>query len=90
MYVCVIHFFHVLLNPQQTAILESGSTNSHLEAKVFRCLGSWFSVYAVPESVIINSKLLSSPFDALVSDICLIAYNRFIDWNNGGKTIQFL
>ncbi|KAK2159787.1 hypothetical protein LSH36_146g03000 [Paralvinella palmiformis] len=53
-----------------TAILESGSTNSHLEAKVFRCLGSWFSVYAVPESVIINSKLLSSPFDALRNKDC--------------------
>ena len=50
----------------QTAVIEGSTDDSKLQAKVFRCLGSWFNVCTIPQDVMVNSPLLMAPFQALV------------------------
>ncbi|XP_071133816.1 transportin-3-like [Mytilus galloprovincialis] len=40
------------------------------QMKIFRCLGSWFSLGALSEELIIGSKLVTAPFQALVIAEC--------------------
>ena len=51
------------------ATLET-TTDARLQAKVFRCLGSWFSIGVIPQENIINSKVLMEPFKTLLNVDC--------------------
>ncbi|XP_064628883.1 transportin-3-like [Lineus longissimus] len=55
-----------------TACTENGActVDERLQIKVFRCLGSWFSISAIPQDQIVNSKLLMVPFMALMNKDC--------------------
>ena len=53
-----------------TACLESAGSDARLQAKVFRCLSSWFSVQAIQQDHMIQSPLLGAPFQALVNPEC--------------------
>ncbi|XP_046572522.1 transportin-3-like [Haliotis rubra] len=52
------------------ACVDSVEGNHRVQAKVFRVLGSWFSVGAIPSDSILNTKLLQAPFQALASREC--------------------
>ena len=62
----------------QTAFLESSGGDSRLHAKVFRCLGSWFNINALPHEHITNSKLLAAPFEVS----CKLKSGNFLGINN--------
>ena len=64
--------------PSQAAFLETSGDDSRLHAKVFRCLGSWFNITAVPQEHVINSKLLAAPFEILVSSVLNSLFLTFI------------
>ncbi|ELU14313.1 hypothetical protein CAPTEDRAFT_142893 [Capitella teleta] len=53
-----------------TAVFDSVGDEYRALAKVFRCLGSWFSVCAMPQDNIVHSKLLPAPFQALAKPDC--------------------
>ncbi len=50
----------------QTAVSASGGDDMRLQAKLYRCLGSWFTVCAIPQDNIVNCQLLSNLFQSLV------------------------
>ena len=43
------------------------SSDARIQIKVFKCLGTWFSVDALPQEAVVQSGLLMAPFKALVS-----------------------
>ncbi|XP_074655394.1 transportin-3-like isoform X2 [Tubulanus polymorphus] len=53
-----------------TACTEKCGQDVRIQAKVFRCLGSWFNINALPQEIIVNSKLLTAPFMALMNKDC--------------------
>ena len=42
------------------------SSDARIQIKVFKCLGTWFSVDAIPQEAVVQSGLLMAPFKALV------------------------
>ena len=53
-----------------TACVENFAGDLRLQAKVFHCLGSWFTVKAMPQECIVNTKLVMAPFQALLNPEC--------------------
>ncbi|XP_069128619.1 transportin-3-like [Argopecten irradians] len=53
-----------------TACLETCSTDPRAQAKVFRCMGSWFALGVVQDDCITHNKLLMAPFQVLVAQDC--------------------
>ena len=51
------------------SVIETG-VDDRLQAKVVRCLGSWFNVYAIPPEHIGQSQLLLLPFQVLTNNDC--------------------
>ena len=45
------------------------SSDARIQIKVFKCLGTWFSVDALPQEAVVQSGLLMAPFKALVSTV---------------------
>ncbi|XP_013416764.1 transportin-3 [Lingula anatina] len=45
---------------------ENFSQEEKMQTKIFRCLASWFNVAAVPQDLIVQSPMLTAPFQALV------------------------
>jgi len=41
-------------------------SDSHIQAQVVHCLGSWLAAYAIPQAYLVSSKLLCIPFSAMV------------------------
>ena len=58
--ILIKHFF-------QCSCLKGMSSDPRIQVKVFRCLGTWFSVDALPQEAVVQSGLLMAPFKALVS-----------------------
>ena len=56
------------LSSLQTRILQQSLADSRIQAKIFRCLGSWFCVCVVSDEAVMTSPLLQAPFQALVSN----------------------
>lgn len=50
--------------------LKGMSSDPRIQVKVFRCLGTWFSVDALPQEAVVQSGLLMAPFKALVAKDC--------------------
>ncbi|XP_050391682.1 transportin-3 [Patella vulgata] len=48
-----------------TACSESAGDDKRLQARIFRVVGSWFSVGGISQDAIINTPLLQAPFEAL-------------------------
>ncbi|KAK3097484.1 hypothetical protein FSP39_010037 [Pinctada imbricata] len=53
-----------------THCVESQDCDEKTQVKVFRCLGSWFSLGVIPDTAIVSSKLLMAPFQALANPQC--------------------
>lgn len=53
-----------------TACGENCSGDTKGQIKIFRCLGSWFSLGVLSEEMIVGSKLVTAPFQALVLPEC--------------------
>ncbi|KAJ8315715.1 hypothetical protein KUTeg_007865 [Tegillarca granosa] len=52
------------------ACVDTCASDPRAHAKVFRCLGSWYSIGVVPPELILNSKLMMAPFQVLVVRDC--------------------
>ncbi|KAL5010143.1 hypothetical protein ScPMuIL_012448 [Solemya velum] len=52
------------------ACVESCSSDHRSQVKIFRCLGSWFSITAMPENCPVNNKLILASFQCLLSHDC--------------------
>lgn len=59
-----------------TAVMEAALDDSKTKERVMHCLGSWLSVYAIPQQHLIGSKLLHLPFAIMANhETPLILHN---------------
>jgi len=50
----------------QNACVDNMSTNLQIRTKVLKCLSSWYSIDAIPETIV-QTSLFTAPFNTLVS-----------------------
>ncbi|KAK7492007.1 hypothetical protein BaRGS_00016671 [Batillaria attramentaria] len=50
--------------------IDTYADDARVQAKVFRVIGSWFSVGAIPQETFLNTKMLAAPFHSLAKRDC--------------------
>ncbi|XP_025097718.1 transportin-3-like isoform X1 [Pomacea canaliculata] len=53
-----------------SACMDSYADDIRVQAKVFRVIGSWFSIGAIPQEIFLNTKMLAAPFECLARRDC--------------------